>query len=263
MEFEVDGAPVFAAGALPSGNPQSTVVLVHGAAMDHSIWVYHTRYFMHVGRPVIALDLPAHGRSGGEPLPTIEAMAAWLGRCLEVLGIERAALAGHSLGALVALAHAAAAGDKVARLALLGCAVPMSVSEVLLGEARQDSQAARDMMMIWGHGAAAQIGGNPVAGVHIINFALRLLERARRGVLFNDLNACNAYGTGLDDAARVSAATTLICGSDDRMTPPAAARELARRLPQARVETIRGSGHIMMSERPEETHRSLVAALAE
>ena len=110
MYFEVDGVRTFAAGQIPPGHAGRTIVLIHGAAMDHSVWVYHTRYFMHEGDAVIALDLPAHGRSEGEPLGSVEAMAAWLLRCLDALDIRRASLVGHSLGALVALQAAADAG---------------------------------------------------------------------------------------------------------------------------------------------------------
>ena len=259
---ELAGNRVFAAGNLAGKAPGPAVVLLHGAAMDHSIWVYHTRYFMHIGRPVIALDLPGHGRSAGAPLPTVEAMAAWVLACCDALELPEIALAGHSMGALAALAAAGAAPARVSRLALLGCAFPMSVSDVLLNEARIDSQTARNMMMLWGHGGNAQIGGNPVAGIHIIQFAMRLLERAVPGVLFNDLNACNSYARGFDDAAQVRARTTLICGTDDKMTPLPAAHELAGRLSGARIERVAGSGHIMMSEQPEATHRALVAALA-
>ncbi len=262
MYFEVAGSRVFAAGDLNPPAKLPVVVLLHGAAMDHSIWVYHTRYFMHVGRAVIALDLPGHGRSGGEPLNSVPAMAAWVLACCDALGVEDIALAGHSMGALAALATAAAAPARVRSLALLGCAFPMAVSDVLLNAARAELPAARDMMMLWGHGGDAQIGGNPVAGIHIIQFALRLLERAAPGVLFNDLNACNAYASGFDDAARIRARTTLICGTDDKMTPLVAARELASRIDGATLARVAGSGHIMMSEQPEATHRCLVAALA-
>lgn len=261
MFFDVDGERVHAAGSLPPGHTGPVVVLVHGAAMDSSVWVYHTRYFAHVGRPVVALDLPAHGLSGGTALPTVEAMAAWLGRCLDTLGVAQVALAGHSLGALVALEYAGAAAARVARLALLGAAVPMAVSDQLLEAARADSRDARDMMMLWGHGPRAHLGGNPVAGIAIVNGAMRLLERAAPGLLFNDLNACNAYGAGLDAAAQVAAATRLICGSDDKMTPPRAAVELATAIRDCAIDTIPACGHIMMSERPEATHRYLVAAL--
>jgi pimeloyl-ACP methyl ester carboxylesterase len=261
MFFDVDGERVHAAGRLLPGHAESVVVLLHGAAMDHSVWVYHTRYFAHVGRPVLALDLPAHGLSGGAALPTVEAMAAWLGRCLDTLGVPHVALAGHSLGALVALDYAGSAGARVDRLALLGAAVPMAVSDQLLEAARVDSRDARDMMMLWGHGPRAHLGGNPVAGIAIVNGAMRLLERAAPGLLYNDLNACNAYSAGLDAAARVSAVTRLICGSDDKMTPPRAAIELAAAIGNCAVDTIPACGHIMMSERPEATHRYLVAAL--
>lgn len=71
MYFEVDGQTVFAAGRLQAGSALPPVVLVHGAAMDHTVWVYHTRYFMHVGRSVIAPDLPGHGHSGGTPLASV------------------------------------------------------------------------------------------------------------------------------------------------------------------------------------------------
>jgi pimeloyl-ACP methyl ester carboxylesterase len=81
-------------------------------------------------------------------------------------------------------------------------------------------------------------------------------------LLYNDLKACHDYAGGGAAAVAVTAPTTLICGSDDRMTPPAAARQFAVNFAQANVAVIRGSGHIMMSERPEHTHRELVAALA-
>ena len=262
MIFEVDGKPVFAAGRLESKVALPPVVLVHGAAMDHTAWVYHTRYFMHVGRAVIALDLPGHGRSGGAPLTTVEDMAAWLLRGLDALHLEEVALVGHSLGALVALEAAARAPARISRLALLGAAFPMPVSDQLLNAAKANAPESRDMMMIWGHGPAAQYGANPVAGMHIVNTAMRLLERAQAGLLYADLKACNDYAGGAEAAAAVRARTTFICGVEDRMTPVPAARQLASGMRDCTVTTIANSGHIMMSEQPELTHRQLVAAVA-
>ena len=261
MKFDVDGNTVFASGALREGDDRPAVVFIHGAAMDHSVWVYHARYFRHAGRSVVGLDLPGHGGSAGPPLDSIEAMAAWTGRCFDTLGLEHVALAGHSMGALVALALAAA-DPRVEQLALLGAAVPMAVSDVLLDNAREDRQAARDMMMLWGHGSDAHLGGNAVAGIHVIKGSMRLLERARPGVLFNDLNACNEYGDGMTAAARVTARTRLVCGAGDRMTPMRAARELAAAIPNCDIDVLPACGHIMMSERPELTHQSLVRAFS-
>ena len=262
MYVDVDGHKVFAAGRLAAASPVPPVVLVHGAAMDHTVWAMHTRYFMHVGRSVIAPDLPAHGRSNGEAVTSVEAMAGWLLRCMDAFGIEAGAVAGHSMGALVALETAATGSSRVERLALLGASVPMHVSDQLLDAAREDRPQARDMMMLWGHGFDAQFGANPVAGIHVMNTASRLLERAPSGLLFNDLYASNAYLRGREAAAQVTAPTTIICGAQDRMAPYRAALDLASLIPNCAIELIDQCGHILMSEQPEQTHQKLVAALA-
>ena len=231
--------------------------------MDHTVWAMHTRYFMHIGRSVIAPDLPAHGRSNGAAITSVEAMAGWLLRCMDAFGIETAAIAGHSMGALVALETAATGGSRVERLALLGAAVPMPVSEQLLDAAREDRPEARDMMMLWGHGFHAQFGANPVAGIHVLNTASRLLERAQSGLLFNDLYASNAYLRGTKAAAQVTAVTTIICGAQDRMAPYRAALDLASVIANCSIELIDRCGHILMSEQPERTHQKLSPLLAE
>ena len=109
MRFELDGAEVFAHGRVEADAP--TIVLIHGAAMDHSVWVYNTRYFLHRGYSVVALDMPGHGASEGELLDSVERMAEWVGRVVEHLGVGPVRVAGHSMGALVALAYAAQAGE--------------------------------------------------------------------------------------------------------------------------------------------------------
>ena len=261
MYIEVDGHKVFAAGKLIQDSPQAPVILIHGAAMDHSVWAMHTRYFMHVRRSVLALDLPAHGRSEGDALASIEAMATWASLFLDSCDIDTVAVAGHSMGALVALELAGSSGNRVSKLALLGASAPMPVSEQLLEAARDERPEARDMMMLWGHAFAAQLGGNPVAGIHIMNTATRLLERARPGILYNDLNACNDYECGTESAARIAAKTTLICGAEDKMTPYRAGRELAGFIVDCSIEVVADCGHILMSEQPEQTHRMLLTAL--
>ena len=52
---------------LPSASTRHnpTLMFVHGAANDHSVWALQSRYFAHHGFNVLAVDLPAHGRSAG------------------------------------------------------------------------------------------------------------------------------------------------------------------------------------------------------
>ena len=52
------------------------VVFIHGALNDHSVWTLAARWLAHHGHAVLALDLPAHGRSDGPPLADVTAHAA-------------------------------------------------------------------------------------------------------------------------------------------------------------------------------------------
>ena len=107
MEFEVAGRRAFAATGGRAFDPSlPAVAFVHGAGMDHSVWALQTRWFAWHGHAVLAADLPGHGRSEGPPLGTVEEMADWLLALVAGSGAGRAALVGHSMGALAALAAA-------------------------------------------------------------------------------------------------------------------------------------------------------------
>ncbi|MBS0320554.1 MAG: alpha/beta fold hydrolase, partial [Proteobacteria bacterium] len=143
MQLVVDGHPVHAyTGTRPPRAAQPTIVFVHGAANDHSVWALQSRYFAWHGCNVLAVDLPGHGKSGGVALASVEAIAAWLIALLDAAGVARATLVGHSLGALAVLDVARQAPSRLARLALLGPAVPMAVSDELLAAAREDAPLA-------------------------------------------------------------------------------------------------------------------------
>ena len=86
----VAGNDVYAytgARALDAARP--TVVFVHGAANDHSVWALQSRYFAHHGCNVLAVDLPGHGRSAGAALASVEALADWIVALLDAAGVEQ------------------------------------------------------------------------------------------------------------------------------------------------------------------------------
>ena len=252
MHLEVDGQETYAyTGARPLVPAQPTVVFVHGAAHDHSVWALQSRYFAHHGRNVLALDLPGHGKSGGAPLPSVEAIAEWLVRALDAAQVESAALVGHSMGALACLAAAASHAPRVRKLALLGPSVPMPVSEVLLEAARADDHVAFELINGWSHSTPRQLGGNQVPGMWMTGAAMRLMERSRPGALHVDLRACNAYAGGLDAARGVRCPTLVIMGERDLMAPSRNAGPLLEALPDVRKVVLRGAGHALMAEQPD------------
>jgi len=228
-----------------------TVVFVHGAANDHSIFALQSRYFAYHGRNVYAVDLPGHGRSGGDALPSVEAIADWIGAFLDVVKAKDAELVGHSLGSLAVLDAAARLPDRISKIALLGSAVPMAVSDALLAAAEANDHIAYELINGWSYSTARQLGGNPFPGVWMTGNAMRLLERTRANVLFTDLAACRDYADGLVAAARARVPTLVLLGARDIMAPPNAAQALIGALADVRVVTLPECGHSMTSEQPD------------
>lgn len=77
------------------------------------------------------------------------------------------------------------------------------------------------------------------------------MQRQARGVLHNDLAACNAYANGFAAAAALQCPALLVAGSRDMMTSPKAAKKLAEAIPDARLVTLDGVGHALMAEQPD------------
>jgi pimeloyl-ACP methyl ester carboxylesterase len=264
QEFTVDGKAVFAAtGGRPLDAALPAVIFIHGAGMDHTIWALQTRYFAYRARAVLALDLPGHGRSEGPALGSIDELAAWLGRLVEAAGVGEVSLAGHSMGALAALECAASLGGRLRALALLGAAPSMPVHPDLLAAAAADDPLAFELITSWGHGSTGHRGGNRAPGLWLLGGGERLLQRSKPGVLSCDLMACNAYtaARGLEVAARVACPSLVLLGTQDRMTPAKAGRELAATIPGAQAVELADCGHMMMLEKPDETLDALKAVL--
>lgn len=226
------------------------VLLVHGAANDHSVWAQQSRYLAHHGYSVLAVDLPGHGRSQGPVLPSVEAHAAWLVAVLDALGLGDAAIIGHSLGSLAALEAAARYPERVRRIGLLGPAVPMAVSEQLLTAAREEPETAYRLIVSWSISFASQMGGNSVPGMWLPGASLRLMQRCAPGVLHAALSACNDYREGLSAAVRVQCPALVLLGGRDLMAPPKAAQALIAALAKKEVLTLPEAGHSLLGEAP-------------
>ena len=256
MELEIDGQASFAyTGGKPFDAALPSVVFIHGAQNDHSVWGLQSRWFAHHGSGVLAVDLPGHGRSTGAPLPSIENLADWIELLLEKVGAGDTAptvsLVGHSMGSLTALECAARHPARIARIALVGTAVPMPVSDALLGAARDKEPKAIEMINAWSHSPRGTVGGNTVPGMWMLGAAKRLAERQPAGVLHNDLAACNTYTHGMAAAAELSCPALIISGSRDMMTHPKAAAKLAAAIKNVRSVSLEGAGHALMAEQPD------------
>ena len=236
-------------------NPElPTVIFVHGAQNDHSVWALQSRYLAHHGYSVLAVDLPGHGRSAGSALSSVEMLAA--------SGVQQAYVVGHSMGSLIALEAASMAPQHIQKLALLGTAFPMKVSDALLSSAQNDEQSAIDMVNIFSHSSIAHKPSCPGPGFSVMNSSMRLMQRISainpEQVFFKDFTACNNYLNGEEAAKKVQCPTLFLLAKQDMMTPAKASTSLSNQIENKQIKLIENCGHSMMSEQADNVLDALV-----
>lgn len=257
MELEINGQRAYAyTGGKAFDASLPTAVFIHGAQNDHSVWILQTRYFAHHGFSVLAVDLPGHGRSGGEALTSVEAMADWLNALLNKAGVSHAILIGHSMGSLIAVEAASRSPSRVKAVALVGTAYPMKVSPSLLETARDRDQVAIDWVNIWSHSTIAQKPSAPGPGFWVHGGSHRLMQRiAERNpekVFFTDFSACNDYVNGEQAAALLDCPALFLLGRKDMMTPAKAAGTLSSVMKKSTTVMLQNCGHALMAEQPDQ-----------
>jgi pimeloyl-ACP methyl ester carboxylesterase len=262
MIVDVHGHPSYCyTGGKPFDPALPTIVFLHGAQNDHSVWALQSRYFAYHGWNVLAPDLPGHGRSGGEALATVEAMADWLLALLDAAGSNEALLVGHSMGSLIALEASFRAPDRVSGLALLGTTWPMKVSDHLLAASKDALESAIDMVNIWSHSTPPR-PSCPAPGFSATGLSRRLMQRLAQqnpAQLFHtDFSACNAYANGGAAAAAVSCPTLFVLGTRDVMTPPRSAQALTAAIKHGKIVAV-DAGHAMMAEQAGAVLDALIA----
>ena len=266
MQISFHGHSLYAYTGGKDFNPgQPTVVFIHGVLNDHSVWILQSRYLAHHGWNVLAIDLPGHCRSGGEPPASVEEASESIIALLDGAGVSKAALVGHSFGSLIALETAARAPERVSHLALLGTASPMRVSPALLDHSVSAPMKAIDMVNVFSHSMLAPPPSALGPGTWLHGGLRALMRRVlasntRSNLFHTGFVACDRYAGAEAAMARVQCPTLFVVGRNDQMTPPKAAQALIARARQAQVVTLQ-AGHAMMTEAPDGVLSALNAFL--
>jgi pimeloyl-ACP methyl ester carboxylesterase len=257
MEVTVNGARTFCyTGGKPFDAAKPTVVFIHGVLNDHSVWALQTRYLAHHGWNVLAVDLPGHAKSAGEPPASVEEASAFVLALLDAVKVEKAALVGHSFGSLVALETAARAPERITQAALVGIAYPMKVSPALLDNARDQPEKAIAMVNVFSHSMLAPPPSSLGPGTWLYGGGRALMRRVlasnrKVNVFHRGFVACDTYAGGEAAIEKVRCPLLFVLGKSDAMTPPKAAQSLQEKARGARTVLVE-AGHQMMEEAPDE-----------
>jgi pimeloyl-ACP methyl ester carboxylesterase len=256
MELVVNGHTTYCyTGGKVFDAAKPSAIFIHGVLNDHSVWILQTRYLANHGWNVLALDLPGHCRSAGEPPATVEDAADFVIALMAAAGLEKAALIGHSWGSLIALEAAARAPEQVSQLVLVGTAFPMKVSPTLLQASLTEPLQALEMINIFSRATLAPPPSALGPGTWVYGASLALGRRVmasntRVNLFHTGFKACDSYTHGEAAMEQVTCPVLFVLGSKDQMTPPQAAQSLIQKARHAKVVVLPG-GHQQMNETPE------------
>nr|MBC7245412.1 alpha/beta fold hydrolase [Chloroflexota bacterium] len=227
------------------------LLLVHGAGGNHLHWGYAIRNLQ--GAHVYALDLPGHGRSDGIGRSSITDYADVLAGFMDALDLARAVVVGHSMGGATAMMTALCHPQRVAGLVLVGTGARLRVLPAILEGTLHDFERTITLICEYAY--------SPNAPKELVQQGQRQMLRVAPKVLHDDFVACNAFDV-MDQLYEIRCPTLVICGSEDRLTPPKYSTFLAERIAGAELRLIEGAGHMVMLEKPNQVATAITSALA-
>jgi len=231
------------------------VVLVHGLGDDHRAWRRVVAPLM-LTRRVVLYDLRGHGGSpvGDDADGSLAQLGKDLIDVLDDAGIERATIAGFSLGGTIAMRAAIDAPDRVSALALIGTSSRVNSAargwyEERAALVENDDPELRATLDKDTEDVYRNRPEEIEAGLRI----RRESTTDPRGFA----NACLAMAS-LNEApldpelGAIAVPTVLVAGDADQHCPPRASEIIAEKIPGSTLRVVEDTGHPLPVERPDE-----------
>jgi pimeloyl-ACP methyl ester carboxylesterase len=237
------------------------VILLHGYTDTHRSFDLLRPLLPRAWR-VIAVTQRGHGRSDKpEDGYRIDDFAADVVMLLDALGVGRAVLVGHSMGAAVALQAAAEAGDRVAGLALIGAFADFrgnaGVAELARVVATFEDPIDPEFVLAFQESTIADMVPQRFLDL-VISESLRCPARVWRAAARGMLLAGPRAG-----AARCRAPAAILWGEEDGFCPRSDQLALRDTLGSARLFAVPGAGHALHWEKPAAAAAHLAAFVGE
>ena len=235
-----------------------TVLLLHAGIADRRMWAPQVDALEAGGHRVVAPDMPGFGDAALEP-PTVDYVAF----AVDLLD-GPAAIVGCSFGGRVALEVAGARPDLVRRLVL----VAPGLGSTAWSEDSQAEFAEEEALLEQGDvaGAAAQqarmwLAPDASDAVRELTEAMTVRSYDQQLPVDGEVRAVWPEPSAETRLGELDVPALVVVGAADRPEMVSLAKRLVNELPDSRLETIAGPGHLPSLERPDELNRLLLEFL--
>ena len=230
------------------------LILIHGLADDHRAWRRTVPDLM-LRHRVVLYDLRGHGETSlGLPDCTLRQLGADLVALMDTLDVDRADVAGFSLGGTIAMRAAVDSPERVRNLVLVA-------TSSRVGKTAADWYRERVAMVERGDPRLPATLDSDTGDVYA-----QSPEELEEGLLIRRQSTSDPRGYGNACAAmaalnaapldpeltRIGARTLIVASDRDQHCPPKAAQIIAAGIEGSKLEIIEGAGHPIPVERPTE-----------
>ena len=243
----------------------NAIVLIHGFPLTRDVWDAQAAELAKIAF-VIRPDLRGMGRSSVPDGPYLmETLAADIAAILDALGIERAALAGHSLGGYVSLAFARMYTERTERLALVCSRLAADSEQTARAREELADRAERENSMdVVVEAYVPRLSAcGATANEAVISRAEELARRTSPRGAASMLRGMAQRADSYDITEDLAMPVLIAAGAADRNIPLEEAQEMQRAFPNATLKTLDHSGHLPMLEEPEELTALLTSFVCE
>ncbi|KQC09826.1 MAG: hypothetical protein APR62_13140 [Smithella sp. SDB] len=238
-------------GKSDSGAHKKSLIFIHGSGGDHTAWLNQYAQLKEKYNTAM-IDLPGHGRSEGSGESHVKDYGIWINKLLDALALNEPILVGHSLGAAIALQFAIDHSEKITGIVCLGGGMKMPVNPFMLEFLKTNPvEMPAEITELICKFSLAKENRFRLSAVLQKN-----ISQSKVNILYGDLSACNELDL-TRETEKISVPVLIVCGAEDKMTPPDLSRELAAKIKNSSLEIIASAGHMVMLEQPAELEKAL------
>ena len=231
-----------------SANPDSQalpLIFVHGAGGSSHKWLSQLAYLAGSYKP-LAVDLPGHGRSGGQGARDIADYREFIKSFAEALNLGPFVLAGHSMGGAITLDFARQYPEMLKGIILVGTGAKLRVAPDFLEFFRQGNNPPNFRQLAYSAKTPDEVFYQGEKDYKLTGNEIR----------YGDFLACDSFDIRAS-LAGIKLPALIICGDEDVLTPAKYSEYLQANLPLATMDIIPNAGHMVMIEQPDAVNTAI------
>ena len=227
---------------------EKAIIFIHGSGGNSNLWK-HQLNGLDGTSSKITIDLPSHAQSDKFSELSLELYVDVLNSLIDSLKLKEVILAGQSLGGAVIQAYYFTYPEKVSALVLIATGARLRVLpmtfEILKGDFQQF------------------LNSSPMGAFYrktsknITDFYIKESSKTEREVFHNDFTICDKFDV-MDKMNLIKVPCLIICGKDDKMTPPKYSMYFNDKIERSELVLIDKAGHLVMLEKPKEVNQAII-----